>query len=82
MAKGSRDRRGRGAGDERGVVATPGDASAGAGMGAAGGGVATARTPERLAVHPDCAFEFAERFVRRDIALAGRVQAVRLLYSR
>ncbi|CAN0572204.1 unnamed protein product, partial [Ectocarpus sp. 12 AP-2014] len=39
------------------------------------------RTPERLAVHPDCAFEFAERFVRRDIALAGRVQAVRLLYS-
>lgn len=51
-------------------------------MGAAGGGVAAASTPERLAVHPDCAFEFAERFVRRDIALAGRVHAVRLLYSR
>ncbi|CAB1108556.1 unnamed protein product [Ectocarpus sp. CCAP 1310/34] len=80
MAKGSRDRRGRGAGDERGVVATPGDAPVGEGMGAAGAGVAAARTPERLAVHPDCAFEFAERFVRRDIALAGRVQAVRLLY--
>lgn len=34
------------------------------------------------AVHPDCALEFAERFVRRDIALAGRVQAVRLLHRR
>lgn len=36
----------------------------------------------RLKVHPDYAVEFAERFVRRDIALAGRVQAVRLLKGR
>lgn len=33
-------------------------------------------------VHPDCAVEFVERFVRRDIALAGRAQAVRLLNER
>ena len=33
-------------------------------------------------VHPDCALEFSDKFVRRDIALAGRVQAVRLLRGR
>lgn len=35
-----------------------------------------------LAVHQNCALEFAERFVRRDITLVGRVQAVRLLKGR
>lgn len=71
MAKGGRDRRGSGSGDGKGAGAAPAEAG---GAGSAAG--------ERLAVHPDCAFEFAERFVRRDIALAGRVQAVRLLSSR
>lgn len=81
MAKGSRNRRGSGGGDGRGAGAAPRAApAAGVERGAAAG--AAAGTGERLAVHTDCAFEFAERFVRRDIALAGRVQAVRLLNSR
>lgn len=48
------------------------------------GGEAAASAAEvvRLKVHPDYAVEFAERFIRRDIALAGRVQAVRLLKGR
>ena len=83
MAKGSRDRRGSGSGDGRGSAGAAPAGAAGAGSAAGGrGAAAAAGAGERLAVHPDCAFEFAERFVRRDIALAGRVQAVRLLNSR
>ncbi|CAM9822814.1 unnamed protein product, partial [Hapterophycus canaliculatus] len=83
MAKGSRDRRGRDGG-ETSADAAQGAAGSGARAAAAastGVAPAPAVAGERLAVHPDCAFEFAERFVRRDIALAGRVQAVRLLSS-
>lgn len=80
MAKGGRERRisGGGGGGRCAAGAAPGEAP-GAWPAARG---RAAGTGERLAVHPDCAFEFAERFVRRDIALAGRVQAVRLLSSR
>lgn len=83
MAKGSRDRRGSSSGEGRGSAGAAPAEAAGAGSAAGGrGAAAAAGAGERLAVHPDCAFEFAERFVRRDIALAGRVQAVRLLNSR
>lgn len=80
MAKGSRDRRESGGGGGRDAGAAPRATPAAAERGAAAGAAAGMR--ERLAVHMDCAFEFAERFVRRDIALAGRVQAVRLLNCR
>lgn len=82
MAKGSRDRRGRDSGGTSGAAQGAASGARAAGAAGAGAAVAAAGAGERLAVHPDCAFEFAERFVRRDIALAGRVQAVRLLTCR
>lgn len=58
----------------------------GEGVGATGGAQASDEGASSSGgaggVHPDCALEFAERFVRRDIALAGRAQAVRLLNGR
>lgn len=65
-------------GSEAGTSSGVGDGQAEAG----GEAVATAAEVVKLKVHPDYAVEFAERFVRRDIALAGRVQAVRLLKGR
>ncbi|CAM9616587.1 unnamed protein product, partial [Laminaria digitata] len=80
MSRGARDRRGENgrAGGGGGGGGGGGDGDGGGGGGGAGSGAA-AELGKELAVHPDCALEFSERFVRRDIALAGRVQAVRLL---
>lgn len=77
IAKGAREGRDGegGRGDEMAVEAGIGGGErkeAGTGI----GGEST------WAVRVSCALEFSERFVRRDIALAGRVQAVRLLTGR
>lgn len=61
-------------GSGRGVSGGASAGVVGAGGGAGGGGA--------IGVHPDRALEFAEKFVRRDISLAGRAHAVRLLKMR